>query len=130
MVGGRKIVGYRKANGGHLLILVTFVSLPVLVGWKSKRSGQQPKQEGVLKVWENQLRELSGPRPLHRVEDIVSKPRIWNRGAMAISLESQPTLQIMGREGLLECSVLCVARRRDSERSGQDRLRKILSNPS
>ena len=25
------------------------------------------------------LRELSGPRPLRRVMDIVSKPRIWSR---------------------------------------------------
>jgi hypothetical protein len=28
--------------------------------------------------------------------DIVSKPRIWNPGANAVSLETQPILQIMG----------------------------------
>ena len=28
--------------------------------------------------------------------DIVSKPRIWNRGASAISLETQPTFQTAG----------------------------------
>ena len=42
------------------------------------------------------LRELSGPRPLRRVVDIVSKPRIWSRGTKTISLESRPTLQVTG----------------------------------
>ena len=42
------------------------------------------------------LRELSGPRPFRRVVDIVSKPRIWSRGAKAISLENRPTLQVTG----------------------------------
>jgi len=28
--------------------------------------------------------------------DIVSKPRIWSRGALAISLETQPTSQVTG----------------------------------
>ena len=45
---------------------------------------------------ESLLRELSGPRPLHRVVDIVSKPRIWSRGAEAISFENWPTLQVKG----------------------------------
>ena len=40
--------------------------------------------------------ELSGPRPLHRVVDIVSKPRTWNRNATAVSFENQPTPQITG----------------------------------
>jgi hypothetical protein len=42
------------------------------------------------------IRELSGPRPLRWVMDIVPKPHIWNRGAKAVSLETQSTIQIMG----------------------------------
>ena len=42
------------------------------------------------------VRELSGPRPFRRVVDIVFKPRIWNCGAKAISLENRPTLQVTG----------------------------------
>ena len=46
---------------------------------------------------ESLLREPSGPRPLRRVVDIViSKPRIWSRGAKAISLENRPALQVTG----------------------------------
>jgi hypothetical protein len=41
------------------------------------------------------LRELSGPRPLCRDPDIVSKPRIWKHSASAVSLESQSTLRDM-----------------------------------
>jgi hypothetical protein len=41
-------------------------------------------------------RELSGPRPLRRAGDIVSKPRIWNHGAKAVSLRTQPTLRVAG----------------------------------
>ena len=37
-----------------------------------------------------------GPRPLHRVADIVSKPRIWNHNTTAASLENQPTSRITG----------------------------------
>jgi hypothetical protein len=33
-------------------------------------------------------RELSGPRLLRRVVNIVSKPRIWNPGAKAVSLKA------------------------------------------
>ena len=44
----------------------------------------------------NLLRELSGPRPLRRVADIVSKPRIWSRGAKAILLDNRPVLQVTG----------------------------------
>ena len=44
------IVGYQKVIGGHLLILATSESLPILVGWESKKSGRQPKQERVLGV--------------------------------------------------------------------------------
>ena len=40
--------------------------------------------------------ELSGPRPFRRVTEIVSKSRIWSRGAKAISLENRPTLQVTG----------------------------------
>ena len=40
--------------------------------------------------------ELSGPRPLRRVPDIYSKPRIWNRKARAISFETRTTDRIMG----------------------------------
>ena len=49
------------------------------------------------------IRELSGPRPLRRVVDIVSKPRIWSRSAKAISLENWPTLEAMvsGRTAIL-----------------------------
>jgi len=42
------------------------------------------------------LRELSGPRPLRRDVDIASKPRIWDHGASAVSLETRPTSQILG----------------------------------
>jgi hypothetical protein len=42
------------------------------------------------------IRELSGPRPLRWVMDIISKSPIWNCGAQAVSLETQPTVQIMG----------------------------------
>ena len=42
------------------------------------------------------LRELSGPRPLCRGVDIVSKPRIWGDGASAVSFETQPTFQTAG----------------------------------
>ena len=45
---------------------------------------------------ESLLRELSGPRPLRRVVDIVSKPRIWSRGAKAILLDNRPALQVTG----------------------------------
>ena len=41
------------------------------------------------------LRELSGPRPLCRGVDIVSKSRIWGDGASAISFETQPTFQTL-----------------------------------
>ena len=34
------------------------------------------------------LRELSGPRPLRRAVDIVSKPRIWSHGAKTILLDN------------------------------------------
>ena len=44
--------------------------------------------------------ELSGPRPLRRIVDTVSKPHIWSRGATAILLENRPTLQVTGSEGL------------------------------
>ena len=33
---------------------------------------------------------------MRRVADIVSKPRIWNHNAEAISFEAQPPDQIMG----------------------------------
>ena len=39
------------------------------------------------------LKELSGPRPSHRVTD---KPRVWGWGAAAISPKDQPTFQISG----------------------------------
>ena len=42
------------------------------------------------------IRDLSGPRPLCRVPDICSKPRIWNRKAGAISFETRTTNEIMG----------------------------------
>ena len=43
------------------------------------------------------LRErLSGPRPLRRAVDIVSKPRIWICGAKAVLLKTRPTFRIMG----------------------------------
>ena len=42
------------------------------------------------------IRELSGPRPLCRVRDIVSKPRIWNRGAQAVLLENRTTVRAIG----------------------------------
>ena len=45
---------------------------------------------------DNLLRELSGPQPLHRDVDIISKPRIWNRGASAVSFETQPAFQTTG----------------------------------
>ena len=38
--------------------------------------------------------ELSGPHPLRRVANIVSKPRIWNRDAMAILLEIHLTFRV------------------------------------
>ena len=41
-------------------------------------------------------KELSGPRSLRRVMKIVSKPRIWDRGAEAVSLETQRPLQMTG----------------------------------
>ena len=44
----------------------------------------------------NLLRELSGPRPLCRGVDIVSKPRICSHGASAVTLETQPTYQTTG----------------------------------
>ena len=40
------------------------------------------------------IRELSGPRPLCRVTDIGSKPRIWNRKVGAISSETRPTSEL------------------------------------
>lgn len=56
--------------------------------------------------------ELSGPRPLHRVVNIVSKPRIRSRNAPAVSLENQPNSQV--REGvqsnLLQTRVLALPR--------------------
>ena len=51
------------------------------------------------RVWtniESLLGEASGPRPLRRVMDTISKPRIRSRGANAISLENRPTLQVTG----------------------------------
>ena len=42
------------------------------------------------------MRGLSGPRPLCRVPDISSKPRIWNRKVGAISLETRTTGEITG----------------------------------
>ena len=42
------------------------------------------------------LRELSGPRPLCRAMDIVSKPRFWNHKTKAVSFESWPPLRICG----------------------------------
>ena len=42
------------------------------------------------------LRELSGPRPLRWAVDIVSKPRFWNHGAKAVSLEAQPAFRVTG----------------------------------
>ena len=45
---------------------------------------------------ESILRELSGPHPLCRVVDIVSKLYIWSRGAKAILLDNQPALQVTG----------------------------------
>ena len=42
------------------------------------------------------IRELSGPRLLRRAIDIVPKPRTWSRGARAISLENQTTVQTAG----------------------------------
>ena len=45
---------------------------------------------------ESLFRELSGPRPLRRIVDIVSKPRIQGRGAKAILLDNQPALQVTG----------------------------------
>ena len=42
------------------------------------------------------IRELSGPRPLRRVVDIVSRLRIWSRGAKAILLDNRPALQVTG----------------------------------
>ena len=38
------------------------------------------------------IRELSGPRPLCRVVDIVPEPRIWNHTAGIVLLENQPTV--------------------------------------
>ena len=34
------------------------------------------------------------------VVDIVSKPRIWSRGAKAILLNNRPPSKLRGREGL------------------------------
>jgi len=42
------------------------------------------------------VRELSGLRALRRGVEIVSKPRIWSRGASAVSLETQSTFQTTG----------------------------------
>ena len=46
--------------------------------------------------YQTHIRELSGPRPLGRVVDFVSKPRIWSCGAKAILLKSGSTFRIMG----------------------------------
>ena len=40
--------------------------------------------------------ELSGPRPFRRGVDIASKPRILDRGATTVSLESRPIFHITG----------------------------------
>jgi len=57
-------------------------------------------ESGVLGATSNPdkgtIGELSGPRPLRRVADIVSKPRIWNRNAGIDSFEAHPTTRIMG----------------------------------
>ena len=42
------------------------------------------------------LRELSGPRPLCRAMDIVSKPHIWNHSTGAVSFECWPPSEIQG----------------------------------
>jgi len=46
--------------------------------------------------YQRRIRELSGPRPLHRVTDNVSKPRIWNDNVGTISFETQSADRIMG----------------------------------
>jgi hypothetical protein len=40
-----------------------------------------------------------GPRPLRRVAEIASKAHSWDHDVMAVSLGSQSTLRITGREG-------------------------------
>ena len=42
------------------------------------------------------LRELSGPRPLRRGKDFVSKPHIWNPAPWPFSFETQSSSQITG----------------------------------
>ena len=76
-----------------------------------------------------------GPRPLHRVADIVSKPRIWNHNTTAASLENQPTSRITGdREDWIQPTStpqvlvphkhpMCYVR--IPKESGRDRERKI-----
>ena len=62
------------------------------------------KAQSILNV---HIRELSGPRPLCRVGDIVSKPRIWNNGDKPVSLEnSQPfELQESGRTAIQHTTI-------------------------
>ena len=47
-------------------------------------------------------RGFLGPRPLHQVVDTVSKPRIWDCNAAAVSLEDQPNSRII--EGGKDCN--------------------------
>jgi len=62
------------------------------------------------------IKELSGPRPLCRVGDIVSKPRIWNCGAEAVSLENRTTVRDIGVgkgcDLVYSTSIGCLHRRR------------------
>ena len=52
------------------------------------------------------LRGLSGPRPLHRAVDIVSKPHIWHGNTAADSLETSqlPKLPGPGRTAIQSTS--------------------------
>jgi hypothetical protein len=52
------ITGYRKAIGGHLLILATFANLPTLVGRESKKSEQRPWRGRIVGV---RNRDVEGP---------------------------------------------------------------------
>lgn len=51
-----------------------------------------PRTDEYSTTWEG----LSGPRPLCRVADIVSKPRILDRSTPAVSPENQSIFRITG----------------------------------
>jgi len=95
----RRLWSSNGATEGHPWIYSTVVNqtLPgYLVTdeiWTSKVGGRVRTNPD---EYHAHTRELSGPRPLRRVTNIDSKPRIWNRGAGTILFESQPTAQIMG----------------------------------